>query len=225
MNPIPVFIETGKKKTFAGALEWPGWSRSGRDETAALQALLDRGPRYAQALHLQRIDVPLPAAVADFQVVERHPGSSTTDFGAPDAVLAADLLPVAPAEFVRLRKILCACWQAFGAAVEQARGRELRTGPRGGGRSLEKIIAHTLEADIAYLARLAWKYRPEASGEAMAELDRLHQAILDALDAAERGALPKKGPRGGKLWTVRFFVRREAWHTLDHAWEIEDRAF
>jgi hypothetical protein len=31
------------------------------------------------------------------------------------------------------------------------------------------------------------------------------------------------GPRGGVHWTPRYFVRRAAWHMLDHAWEIEDR--
>lgn len=25
-------------------------------------------------------------------------------------------------------------------------------------------------------------------------------------------------------WPPRYFVRRSAWHVLDHAWEIEDRA-
>jgi hypothetical protein len=35
--------------------------------------------------------------------------------------------------------------------------------------------------------------------------------------------LPAAGPRGGKIWSVRYFVRRTAWHALDHAWEIEDR--
>jgi hypothetical protein len=27
-----------------------------------------------------------------------------------------------------------------------------------------------------------------------------------------------------KPWTPRYFVRRAAWHALDHAWEIEDRS-
>ena len=31
-------------------------------------------------------------------------------------------------------------------------------------------------------------------------------------------------PSGGTLWTPRYFVRRTAWHTLNHAWEIEDRS-
>jgi hypothetical protein len=51
----------------------------------------------------------------------------------------------------------------------------------------------------------------------------LEAEILDALAAAVEGRLPVAGPRGGKLWTPRFFVRRVAWHLLDHAWEIEDR--
>ena len=43
------------------------------------------------------------------------------------------------------------------------------------------------------------------------------------MDAAERGAIPESGPRGGKMWTPRYYVRRSTWHTLDHAWEMEDR--
>jgi len=28
----------------------------------------------------------------------------------------------------------------------------------------------------------------------------------------------------GKKWTVRYAARRIAWHVLDHAWEMQDRA-
>ena len=28
----------------------------------------------------------------------------------------------------------------------------------------------------------------------------------------------------GSLWSPRYLVRRSAWHALDHAWEIQDRA-
>ena len=55
------------------------------------------------------------------------------------------------------------------------------------------------------------------------ELDRTRQAVLDALAAAAHGEVPARGPRGGVIWTPRYFVRRVAWHVLDHAWEIEDR--
>jgi hypothetical protein len=28
----------------------------------------------------------------------------------------------------------------------------------------------------------------------------------------------------GKKWTARYAARRIAWHVLDHAWEMQDRA-
>ena len=55
------------------------------------------------------------------------------------------------------------------------------------------------------------------------DLARIRKAILDALQAAVKGELPERGPRGGILWPPRYFIRRVAWHVLDHAWEIEDR--
>jgi len=78
-------------------------------------------------------------------------------------------------------------------------------------------------ADGAYLARLARKFNSGAELSAAEALAQTRQALLDALAAAARGEVPARGPRGGKYWTARYFVRRVAWHVLDHAWEIEDR--
>ena len=47
--------------------------------------------------------------------------------------------------------------------------------------------------------------------------------LLEGLQASAAGRIPAKGPRGGARWTPSYFVRRTAWHVLDHAWEIEDR--
>jgi hypothetical protein len=47
--------------------------------------------------------------------------------------------------------------------------------------------------------------------------------MLDALEASARGEIPARGPRGGRRWSPRYFVRRATWHILDHVWEIEDR--
>jgi D-hexose-6-phosphate mutarotase len=60
--------------------------------------------------------------------------------------------------------------------------------------------------------------------EAETDLQLTRKAMLEALAASVRGEVPEFGPRGGKRWTARYFVRREAWHVLDHAWEIEDRS-
>jgi hypothetical protein len=224
MNSIKVFVEIGKKKVFAGAVDWPGWCRSGRDEKMAVQALADYRPRYARVLYSQKVEFQIHTDVSDFVVIERHDGNATTDFGAPAIALGADREPVDRMEFERLCTLLQACWQSFDDVVQRASGKALQKGPRGGGRDLEKILDHILESERAYLPRLAWKHKRE-SGESQAEaLDRTRQSILDALEVAVNEGLPERGPRGGIIWPPRYFIRRVAWHVLDHAWEIEDRA-
>jgi hypothetical protein len=222
-NNMDVYLEMGKKRTFASAVEWPGWCRSGRDEEVALQALVDYGPRYAGVLQAVQTEFRAPADVSVLTVVERLEGTTTTDFGAPDATPSSDTRPLDEAELQRLQRLMEAYWQAFDAAVEAASGKELRKGPRGGGRELEGIVGHVLGADTSYLKAVGWKLEKRENEELSEELARTRQAVLDALVAAARGELPTRGPRGGIMWTPRYFVRRVAWHLLDHLWEIEDR--
>jgi hypothetical protein len=218
-----VYVELGRRRAFAGAIAWPGWSRSGRDEATALQALIASGPRYARVLRGARLGFRPPADVSDLLVLERLTGDATTDFGAPSIVPAADRAPLDEPGLRRARAILSACWRAFDGAVAQASGRELRTGPRGGGRRLEAIVGHVAGADVAYLRALARRHQDDEAAEPAARLAAIRAAISDALEAAVRGEIPDRGPRGGKVWAPRFFVRRVAWHVLDHTWEIEDR--
>lgn len=223
-NSIDVYLEIGKKRTFAGAINWPGWCRSGRDEVTALQALLDYGPRYARVLSAAQIEFHAPTATVAFVVTERLDGTTTTDFGAPDVAPPSDADPVDADDLQRLQALLQAYWQAFDAAAQAASGKQLRTGPRGGGRDLEGVVGHVLGAEQGYLRRLAWKPEQHDEENLNDELDRTRQAVLQALAAAARGELPERGPRGGKIWTPRYFVRRTGWHVLDHLWELEDRA-
>jgi hypothetical protein len=223
MERVRVFVEAGKRRTFAGAVDWPGWCRSGRDEAAALQALLGYGPRYGRVLKGSGLGFEAPGGAASFDIIERVEGDATTDFGAPGAILAADRAAMAGAELERQERILCSCWRAFDDAVRWATGLELRKGPRGGGRDLEKIVEHVIEAERSYLGRLAWKQK-RGSGDQGERLAEVRRAVEAALRVAVEEGLPEKGPRGGVIWPVRYFVRRAAWHVLDHAWEIEDRA-
>ena len=223
MNSIKVFVETGMKRIFVGAVDWPGLCRTAQHENAALQAMIDYGSRYAQVLHSKEIEFQIPNAASELIVAERHTGNSTTDFGAPAIMLDADREAIDQMEFERLQTILLACWQAFDSAVQQTAGKELQKGPRGGGRDAEKIIDHVLEADRGYLARLAWKHKREDGNSPLEELSLTRGTILKALEAAVNGELPEQGPRGGIIWPPRYFIRRVAWHVLDHAWEIEDR--
>ena len=220
---VPIYLEIGQKRIFAGSVGWPGWCRSGRDEASALAALLDYGPRYARVLESSTLGFDSPADVRAFRVVERLPGNATTDFGAPDVALSSDSAPVDAAGLKRYGEILQASWGALDGAISAAEGKELRKGPRGGGRELEAITRHVLGAEQGYLGRLAWK-APRSDDDNLNEEMRLtRQAIMDALSAAVRGEIPKTGPRGGGVWPARYFIRRVVWHVLDHAWEIEDR--
>ena len=222
-DQIPVYLEIGEKRTFAGAIDWPGWCRSGGDESTALQALFDYGPRYARVLRRARLGFQAPADESAFRVVERLKGNATTDFGAPGLAPASDARRVSAEEIHRFEKLLKACWRTFDASVKAAGRKTLRVGPRGGGRQVEGIVEHVLGSDAGYVNQVGWKFRVEATGDLHHQLEGTRQAILDALAASARGEIPPKGPRGGLRWSPRYFVRRLAWHVLDHAWEIEDR--
>ena len=217
-----VYIEAGQKRTFVGVLAWPGWCRSGRDETAALQALADYLPRYARVLKAAGIKFAGRDA-SEYQIVERMKGDATTDFGAPGRPPSYDAQPTPPELLTHLQAILHACWAAFDHAADAASGRALKKGPRGGGRDLDAIIRHVHESQHGYLGKLPWKRQKNHGGDLRTEIARQRREVISALEAAICEGAPTHGPRGGALWTPRYFVRREAWHVLDHAWEIEDR--
>jgi len=220
---VKVYLECGAKRTFAAALDWPGWGRPGRNETDALAALLAYAPKYASILAGTRLGFVAPKNPTQLVVVERLPGTPGTDFGVPSVAPTVDHdRSCDAADLKRFGRLLHAGWRAFDKAVESARGKTLTTGPRGGGRSLEAIVGHVIDADAGYLTAVGWR-APKAASRAE-QLKATREAILAALQASATGAIPSKGPRGGARWSARYFVRRVAWHVIAHAWEIERRA-
>lgn len=216
-----VGVEVGRSRAFASAFDWPGWSRGGRDEPRAIEALETYRERYRDVLRVGGLAARIPVTL---HVEEHVEGNATTDFGAPDVPFADDERPVGRRELARSSPILEACWSAFDRAVAAASGVELRRGPRGGGRALEAIVDHVVGAEASYVRRLAWKPPPVEEGRAAAALSQVRDSVRVALEHAVVVGLPAAGPRGGVIWTPRRFLRRAAWHVLDHAWEIEDRA-
>ncbi len=218
----PVYLEVGSKRVFAAALDWPGWCRGGRDEEAALQALVGYGPRYAAALGPAAGPFAPPNDPSALDVVERLEGNATTDFGPPGAVPGSDERALRSAGLERLTGLLQACWAAFDAAARGAKGSALKKGPRGGGRELDDIVSHVLDADRAYLGGLGGRYPQGSQGGVTEDMAGLRATIIEALSSRARGE-PPPGSRRSKPWPPRYAVRRSAWHALDHAWEIEDR--
>ncbi len=223
-SKINVYLELGTKRVIAGALDWPGWCRVGRDELSALELLADYAPRYGRVMNGTRLGFQEPSDATAFAVVERLKGSGSTDFGVPGLAPSSDLAPASDADLKRFQTLLMACWRAFDGAVKSAQGKQLRLGPRGGGRDLGRIVEHVLDAEaIAYLGALGVKFKADPESTVQQQLEQTHQAVLAGLTASAHGELPKCGPRGGLRWTPRYMVRRVAYHVLDHTWEIEDR--
>jgi hypothetical protein len=195
---VRVYLEVGGKRTFASAADWPGWSRSGRDEVGALENLAAYASRYAKVAKLAREELP---KAPSFDVVERTKGNATTDFGAPGVPTKDESKPTSAVQMQRLITLLEACWKYLDD-VRSKVPEELRKGPRGGGRDREKMYQHVLDAEVAYASGIGLKLKHP---------DR--NAFLDAI----RNAKPDT------KWPAPYVIRRAAWHALDHAWEMEDR--
>jgi hypothetical protein len=212
----PVYLEVGAKKTFACSVDWPGWCRSGRDEDAALQALAAYAVRYAVVA--ERASTRFPATVGDrLEVVERVPGSATTDFGAPGVVPALDARALTPAGARRLTGLVEAAWAVLDDVAAGAPA-SLRKGPRGGGRDRDKMLQHVLGAEAGYARQIGVKHKEPQLGDT-ATVAAMRRDITEVLRAARRGE-----PHAEMRWPPRYAARRIAWHVLDHAWEMQDRS-
>jgi hypothetical protein len=210
--PLRVYLEEGSKKTFAVALDWPGWARAGKGSEAALDALEAYLPRYTAVVRRAGLE---PPEVDGFEIVERIPGGGATDFGALDKGAKADEVPLAPGETDRLAALVQAAWEVFDEVAAGAPA-ELRKGPRGGGRDRDKIVAHVVGAEASYIRRLGLK--ASTAGQEVPD-PVWRPAVLERIrSAADPGPLKERG------WTPRYAARRIAWHVLDHAWEIEDKS-
>ena len=214
-KPIPVYLEAGAKKVFACSIDFPGWCRSGKDEEAALEALADYAPRYAEVARLAK--VAFPARSVELEVVERVKGKGATDFGIPHEIPEADAEPLTARQAARQVELMRAAW-AILDKVAKASPAELRKGPRGGGRDRDKMLDHVLGAEAAYARKLGIKHPQPALGDT-----RAIKALRDELAETLRGA-SDGSPLVAKGWPPRYAMRRIAWHVLDHAWEMQDRA-
>jgi hypothetical protein len=215
---ITVVVETGKRRVFASAVDWPGWCRSGPGEQLALENLARYAARYAPVV--RSAGSRLPGSADDpevFEVVERLAGSATTDFGAPGAPASAEAADLSPKEAARRSDLVVASWAEFDRVVAGAPP-VLRKGPRGGGRDRDAISEHVMDAEGAYARKLGVvdKAPPASDRRAVMEF----RAALESVLRSARGGAPTKT----NAWSPRYAARRIAWHVLDHAWEIEDKS-
>ena len=112
---------------------------------------------------------------------------------------------------------MSATWAALDAVVATAPP-TLRKGPRGGGRDRDAVAKHCLAAEVAYARKLGVRHKEPD----LADTEALAAYRADLLAVIARPAAAQ--PADDKGWVLRYAVRRIAWHTMDHVWEIEDKS-
>lgn len=216
-DELRVMLEIGPrgKRVVAVAPDWPGLERGAKNEETAIERLVAYRPRYA-AVATRAGMADRFAAETAVDVVERYPGVGSTDFwGISFAFSGSDRRAMSSDELERELALMQACW----AFLDDVRGRvsaELRKGPRGGGRDRDRIVRHVVAAEEQWAKKLGVLAPPDA-----APLDEGLRAHRDAYREAIRSLHAQGKP--ARTWPLRYLIRHTAYHTLDHAWEMEDR--
>jgi hypothetical protein len=216
-SKLRVILEIGKKRrVVAGAIDWPGLDRWGTSEDEALAKLSSYLPRYAGVAERAGMAEGFNGS-RDVEVVERVPGSSSTDFwGIAHVPSESEREVLSAADLERRLDLLRACWAYFDDTAARVSA-ELRPQPRGGGRFREQIIRHVYANEPEQFSR---KIELRTPREVVLTPDGLathRQEYLDAIRAYNAEGKP------ARTWPIQFLVRRTAHHVMDHAWEMEDR--
>jgi hypothetical protein len=157
------------------------------------------------------------ARSADVAVVERVPGSSSTDFWGVAHVPSQIEREVLSAEDLERRlTLLQACWAYFDETAARVSD-DLRPGARGGGRSREQIIRHVYLNEPEQFSRKVGVRTPldlVLTPDGLATHRRDYLAAIRAYNSEGTPA---------RTWPIQFLIRRTANHLMDHAWEMEDR--
>lgn len=216
-HKLRVTLEVGPKmrRVVAVAPDWPGLERGAKTEEAAIERLESYIPRYEVVAKLARQGSRF-TATQGVEVVERYQGTGSTDFwGISFASSRIDGLALSYEDLKRHLSLMRACWTVFDGVRERVSA-EMRKGPRGGGRDRDRIVLHTLGVEQDWAQKVGV---PMAKGAVVVDPDGLKR-YRDAYCAAIR-AFNSEG-KTARTWPLRFLIRHTAYHTLDHAWEMED---
>lgn len=220
-DAMPVAVERGPKgrKVAVWALDWPGLARGGTDEQRALAELNAYRSRYVPVAALAGAqDVYDPAA--PLEVVERYDGIGMTDYhGISFASTTWEQAGLSDAAFAHRIALLEACWTFFDD-VRSVVSEELRRGPRGGGRDRDQIVRHVVYNEMDWAWKVGGPKPPKDPADWVFDEGALtaHRAgLLDGLRAFHGDGRP------ARTWSLAFLARHCAFHTLDHAWELQDK--
>ncbi len=206
------------KKVVAVAPDWPGLERGAKTGEEAIDRLRSYLPRYSQVAKLAEMDAEFDT-IKNVTVVEEYPGTGSTDFwGISFAFSSIDKQGMSHDELERELTLMQACWTFFDD-VRRRVSAEMQKGSRGGGRDRDHIVRHTFGAEQDW-AKMIGVLTPDGA----MLTDRGLKTHRDAYCHAIRD-YHAQGKTAGKMakWPLRFLIRHTAFHTLDHAWEMEDK--
>ena len=218
--PVRTVVERGPKdrKSVAFSIDWQGWSRGARTAELALETLESYRQRYRSVASLAGMAREFDAA-GPLEIVEEKVGTGSTDFwGISFSPCAAEQGPMSETELERGITLLRACWAFFDDVAARV-SPQLRKGPRGGGRDRDRIIRHTIRTESEDFAKQVGLRIPEEAALTPDGLRQHRTSYVAAMWAYNSG----EASRRMRSWTLPFLLRHSAYHTLDHAWEMEDK--
>ena len=217
--PVRTVIDRGPKgkRAVAFALDWPGWSRGAKTDEVALETLESYRERYRPITALAGLEREFDAA-GPLEIVDDKVGTGSTDFwGISFAPSSLEVEPIDDAELERGLTLLRAAWEYFDAVAARV-SPEMQKGPRGGGRERDEIIRHVIRVEtLDFAARVGLKFTEETVpfGTALPGYREDYVAAMRAYNAGEGERMRK--------WNLPFVIRHSAFHTMDHAWEMQDK--
>jgi hypothetical protein len=219
-RPIRTVIERGPKgkRSVAFSIDWPGWSRGGKTAELALETLESYRERYRPVASLAGMAPEFDTA-GPLEIVEDKIGAGSTDFwGISFTPSATEQGPMTEAEFQRGITLLQASWAFFDGVAARV-SPEMRKGPRGGGRDRDRIIRHTIRTESEDFAKQVGLRIAEGAALTPDGLRQHRESYVAAMRAYNAGQIERRM----RSWTLPFLIRHSAFHTLDHAWEMEDK--
>lgn len=218
--PVRTVIEHGpkEKKSVAFSIDWPGWSRGAKTPELALETLESYRERYRPVASLAGMAAEFDAA-GPLEIVEDRIGPGSTDFwGISYAASSTEQDPMGDAALERGITLLRACWEYFDGVAARV-SPEMRKGPRGGGRDRDRIIRHVIRTESEDFAKQVGLRIPEEAALSPEGLLQHRKDYVAAMRAYNAGEVARRM----RSWTLAFLIRHSAYHTLDHAWEMEDK--
>ena len=161
------------------------------------------------------------SAVEVVEVVEEYVGTGSTDFwGISFAFSGIDQEAMSGEALERELRLMRACWTFFDD-VRSRVSAEMQRGPRGGGRDRDRIVRHVILNEQDWAPR----DRPQEDQEDQEAI--LTEEGLKAHREAYCNAIRELHSQNkmARKWPLRYLIRHTAFHTLDHAWEMEDKDY